>query len=204
MIKRPDRRAQQTQTIKLAAKPRWRTTSFWQEMFLYFFFLSIIGRFLEVLYSFIRPLITNGEIWYPARVTLLPSGPPYGLGAVAVILFVVPLMKKYKLNPLIVFILNTIITSTVEYLCAIFIQALYGSNLFWNYSNMPLNINGYWIGYSAAYGVVATLFIYLIYPLCQKLLASLHKRKWLFDLIFWLLFIFYLIEIVMIFTCGAS
>ncbi|NTU89578.1 MAG: putative ABC transporter permease [Actinobacteria bacterium] len=183
--------------------PKWRTVRFWQELFLYFFFLSIAGHYLEVLWSFVRPFLTGGEVWYPARITFIPSGPPYGLGAIAIIVFVLPIVRKFSLIPLVVFFLNMFVTSIVEYICATALITIGGSRV-WDYSHLPLNINGnIWIGGAALFGLAATVFLYFAYPFCEKLLEKLHENKLRFNIVFWSAFIVYALELVQLLYRGS-
>lgn len=180
---------------------KWRTTDTLKELFIYFWVTSLLGHYLEVIWAYLTRIVTNRPSWTPRAPTILPLAPPYGLGAVAVILLTVPLIKKYRLNPIVVLILNIIITGAIEYVCAVAIVLYAGHNRFWNYTNQPFNINGYVCLESAViFGIAATLFLYLIYPLCDKVLHKL--KRWQLDVTFWVLFISYAIDLIYLYISG--
>lgn len=167
---------------------------FFQELFLYFWFASLAGHFLEVIISNIYHYTMGTVIWHSKEKLIMSIAIPYGLGIVAVILTTLPLIKKYKLHPLGVFVINILITGMTEYLCALVIVWFVGCNYFWNYSNDFLNINGYVCLKTAVFfGAMATLFVYLIYPMTNKVIHKLHV--WQITIIFWTVFITFFAEI---------
>lgn len=135
-------------------------------MFLYFCLMSVLGKIFEIFF------------WHLNPTTIIPFAQPYGFGAIAVIMFVAPLIRKKLVNPFFVYILNTIAAALVEYLSAVVVVLIYGQNIFWDYSNRILNLNGY-ICFEAAvlFGLLATMFIYLLYPLTERLYKLLNKRQ---------------------------
>lgn len=186
---------------KLPEKGKKSIATFLQELFLYFWITSLIGHYLELVLSFLNQLIYGGRLWVPIIQTKIPISAPYGIGMVVVILVTLPLIRKYKLHPIGVFVLNTVVTGTVEYICAAVIVASVGYNRYWGYANQPFNINGYVCLKSAViFGIGATLFIYLLYPLIEKLVAKL--KHWQLNIIFWLLFGDYFIELSVLFAIG--
>lgn len=191
------------QNDTINATQNWRTVRFWQEIFLYFFVFSIIGHYIESIWGCVKLFINGGYLWHPSRITIIPSGPPYGFGVVAMILLVVPLIKKYKLSPLAVFIVNIFITGAIELVCGLILESL-GGGRYWNYTTLPLNVAGYvWIGSAASFSLIATPFIYYIYPFCQKSLAKLYQKENRFNTVFWIAFIFYIFELLAIYLKGG-
>ncbi|MDD2482879.1 MAG: putative ABC transporter permease [Candidatus Shapirobacteria bacterium] len=165
---------------------------FFQKMFIYFWVFSIVGHFLELIWIYILP---SG--WYPITPTIMPLAPPYGLGVVAIIVLVIPLVKKYKLNVFSVFILCTLVSSSVEYLCAAFIVLFYGYNKFWDYSSKPFNLNGYiYLQNMIIFGILTTIFLYFIYPFFNKFLQKLRKHQ--IDIIFWIFFSSYTLDVLLL------
>ena len=174
---------------------------FLQELFLFFWITSLIGHYLELVLSYLNHLIYGGGMWIPIIQTIIPLSPPYGIGMIAVILITLPLIRRYKLHPFGAFVLNTFVTGLVEYVCAAVIVAVAGYNRYWGYSGQPFNINGYVCLKSAViFGIGATIFIYLIYPLIEKLINKL--KKWQFNAIFWVLFLDYSVELTILFING--
>ncbi len=126
--------------------------------------------------------------------TVIPQAAPYGLGIVAIILITMPLMKQYKLHPTAVFLLNIGVTTVVEYICALVVVLIYGQNSYWNYSALPLNYHGYIsLGSSIVFAVLAMIFIYYIYPFCEKFLRPLKARQ--IRITFWVLFVIYVVNL---------
>lgn len=168
-----------------------------QQIFLIFFVFSIFGHYLEVVWSWVGYL-TVGSKWYPRVADLIPLAVPYGLGAVALIMFVWPIMKKYNLHIVKVFILSAIVTASVEFMCALFLVILYGKNYFWDYSSKPLNLFGFtWVGAAFLFGIVSVVFLYVIYPYCEYLLNKLSKRQ--LAIAFWPVFSLYIINLILVF-----
>lgn len=167
---------------------------FFQELFLYFWFASLAGHFLEVIISYIYHYTLGTAIWHSKVKLIMTIAIPYGLGIVAVILITLPLIKKYRLHLPGVFVINTLLTGTIEYLCSLIIVLFAGKNYYWDYSNDFLNINGYVCLKTAVFfGIVATFFVYIIYPITNKIIHRLHI--WQMTIIFWVVFITFFAEL---------
>lgn len=187
--------------MKAKAKPSKLKTPFntFKKIFLYYWLFSLVGHYGENIWAFSRHLITGEP--YKAHIvsTIIPFASPYGLGAIAIILLVWPLIKSRKINPLIIFVLNVIIAGVVEYLCAVVAAALYGHNYFWDYSTKPFNIDGYICLESVLiFGIAATIFIYFIYPFIENIIQKLSRQQ--LNIIFWILFISYIIDLTYTYT----
>lgn len=169
----------------------------WRELFIYFWVFSAIGHYIEV----IAATLSLTENWYPKMPTISPIAPPYGFGVVAALLIVLPLKKKYNLNLAVVFILNTVIMMLVEFICGFIVTLMFGYNPFWDYSHQRGNIMGFTsIRNGAMFGVCATAFVYVFYPLFEKFLRSLGQKN--INLIFWILAITYSLDILYITATG--
>lgn len=99
----------------------------------YFIIYSVVGYIIETIFS----IITKGT--WESRQSFLygPFCAIYGLGAAIMIIFLHKYSKKY--NSL--FIGGFIVGSIVEYLVSLIGELLLGVK-WWDYSDMPLNING--------------------------------------------------------------
>ncbi len=151
----------------------WKDLRFWEELFIYYCFFGVIGHFIEILWFAIRYLATDTTfklpITPPMRLAI-----PYGLGVVGIILLVVPIKERLKLKPPSVFLLNIIITAGTEYFCAFYLVKTEGYNKHWNYTGQPFDINGYTsLSAGIVFGLLATLFLYFIYPYFEKNLKKL-------------------------------
>ena len=99
----------------------------------YFIIYSVAGYIIETLYG----MITKG-VWESRQSFLYgPFCGIYGLGAVVMILCLHKFPKKYN----VLFIGGFIVGSIVEYVVSWFGEVVLGVK-WWDYSNMPLNING--------------------------------------------------------------
>lgn len=169
-----------------------------QELFIYFWICSIIGHYLEVIWAFIKHIISGAPLWQPTVPTIMPLAPPYGLGAIAVVLIVWPIIKSHKVKPLSVLALNIFTTGAIEYFCAATIVLFAGTNQFWNYSSQPFNLNGYTcLEASVLFGISATIYLYFIYPPLKKTIDKIKKRH--FSFIFWLLFVTYVADLIFLY-----
>ena len=142
--------------------------------FLYFIIFSVIGWILETCFSFY-------SLGYFTKRGFLygPLCPIYGWGAIILILF----FRTYKKHNLKLFIYAAIIFSIFEYFVSFAMEAMF-SLKWWDYSNEFMNLNGrIGIFYSFAWGVIAILFINLIYPFFKKKInIILSKMPYKFQL----------------------
>lgn len=162
-----------------------------QQLFIIFFVFSILGHYIEVAWALTLRLF--GSQWYPTITDMLPLAAPYGLGAVALIVFVWPLMKKYRHYPIRMFTLSVLITGFVEFLCALLLVLLYGKNYFWDYSSRFLNLFGFiCLSNCLLFGVASMLFLYFVYPHFQKFSEKFSRRQ--VSICFWVLLVMYIIN----------
>lgn len=126
----------QTKIEKQEEKSKNRFTimglSIWR-VFTYFIIYSIVGYLIETVFS----IMTKGT--WESRQSFLygPFCSIYGLGATIIIIFLHKHTKKYN----ILFFGGFILGSIIEYVVSIFSELMLGVK-WWDYSNMPLNING--------------------------------------------------------------
>ena len=159
-------------------EPSRKSLEFWEEIFIYFWIFSLLGHYAEVFWSYILHIVIGAPIWHPLILTVTPIAPPYGVCAVLIIIFVYPLIKKHKLSVFETFLACTVVASISEYVCAIMLVILDGRNMYWDYSRMPFNVNGFiCLQNCLLFGVAGTMFIYLIYPACEKIIRRFNKRE---------------------------
>lgn len=149
-----------------------------QELVLYFFAASLVGHYLELVWILFRyHRIHTESLVQSLTFVPLPLAEPYGFGAIALVLFVVPLVKKYKPHPAVTFFVTMIMMATVEYVCAALLTFAFGYNTYWDYSDHPFNIQGYiCLETSALFGLLATVFTYYVYPWTEQRLSALSLR----------------------------
>lgn len=177
-----------------ASKPNYKTARYWQTLYLYFWFFALAGHYLEVFCAQFYHLLTGSPAWHPIIITVIPLAAPYGLGVMAIIILVVPLVKNQKINAPIAFILSTIIASFVEYFSAVFAAHFFSQYQFWDYSKNLLNLNGYIsLQTSLTFGIAAMIFVYWLYPFCQSYLNRLKDGQ--IRTAFWALAILYAVDL---------
>jgi len=177
-------------------KLTWRQPAFWRNAFLYYWFFALFGFILEVVWR----QVTNNQYYDPFDIpTIAPLAVPYGLGAVALILIVWPLCQRFKkMNILLIFVLATLVTTAVEYLCSVIIVAFMGSNPFWDYSSFPFNFQGHICLHNAVLlGIVSTIFLRVIFPRIEQRVAKTSSK--LLNDLFLLLFVTYLADVLLVF-----
>lgn len=159
-----------------------------KKIYIIFWITSLFGYYVEIIWSLLNIYVFKISNWRPVDLTFIPVTVPYGLGVIAVILFVIPLIKRYKLHPAVVFIVSALITGAIEYVSATVIVMIYGRNEYWDYSKKFLNINGYvCLRNVLIFGVLSMLYIYYIHPRFMKFYdkhLKIHESS-----IFWVLYV---------------
>ena len=161
-----------------------RTWEFWRNMIVYFCLFSIVGHWMEAgLCLFIKWGIVpgiydpNSGIW---RDYLSPF-PVYGVGMVACGLLLYPIKTKLQdklggvWKPLLAsFVINTLVCSAIELILGLTSNMpVDGVYPLWDYSTMPFNFMGQiCLQNSTAFGVVATLMTWAVWPALQRLSAK--------------------------------
>ena len=128
---------------------------------LYFFVYGFLGWCTEVAFAawkehrFVNRGFLNG-----------PICPVYGIGVTLVVHFLSP----YRSNLIILYITSTILVTALEWLTGFILERVF-HNKWWDYSNMPLNLNGYvCLLFSLIWGVACVLIVDFIHSVIHKLL----------------------------------
>ncbi len=137
-------------------KPRYH------KYFYIFVVCCVVGFIIETLWCFVK----NG--YWESRKSLVygPFSVAYGMGGVLLTL----VLNKFKTASYPKIFLVAFLTGTVtEYICSLGQEIVFGS-VAWDYSHLPLNINGrVCLLYSLFWGVLGILWVKLIMPLFDKL-----------------------------------
>lgn len=147
----------------------------------------IVGFLVETLWC----LIKHGYIESRQSLVWGPFSVAYGMGAVVLTLA----LYKVKDAPVWkVFGVSFIVGTITEYICSLGQQIVFGS-VAWDYSNMPLNINGrVCFLYSCFWGLLGILWIKAVYPIMSKVIEKLPVK--LGTIIMWAFIVFlYLIHL---------
>lgn len=136
-------------------------------IFVFIFFIgTIIGWIYEEIFYYIfeGTLEKRGFLYGPYL-------PVYGFGAVFICLF----LKRFKKNPLIVFLLTMLITGILEYITGYILWEVY-HKMWWTYEGLFLNIGNYVCLRSVlTFAVAGLALIYLIEPYILKIVNKSKK-----------------------------
>ena len=151
------------------------------ELFGIFMICNVLGYCIEMVYGY----ITNG--YWESRQSLVigPFGLAYGLGGILLSVF---LYKDYNKKWWKIFLKSMLLGSIAEYIMSLGEELVFG-HVSWDYSNIPLNLNGrICLLYSIYWGILGLVWVKIIYPLFIKFI---HKIPIVLGkILFWALFIF--------------
>lgn len=142
----------------------------------------VIGFCVETIWCFLR----HGYIESRKSLVYGPLSVAYGMGGV---LLTVVLHKFLDSSNTKIFIISFLAGSITEYICSWGQETFFGS-VAWDYSNLPLNINGrICLLYSLFWGVLGLAWVKLVFPLMGKVLRSKHSTievtlAWIFVVFF--------------------
>lgn len=126
---------------------------------LYFFVYGFLGWCTEVAFAatkekaFVNRGFLNG-----------PICPIYGFGVVSVIW----LLSPYKSKLFMLYITSIIVVTALEWVTGLVLEKIF-HNKWWDYSDMPLNLNGYvCLLFSLIWGVACVLIVKWIHPLIAR------------------------------------
>lgn len=134
---------------------------------LLFFLVSAFGWLWEVgLY------LVNEHKFVNRGIMAGPWLPIYGAGAV----FLYLALSRWKKNPLPVFVVSLTLCSVLEYFSGFFLEKMWGVK-WWDYSEMPLNLDGRICLMSCLlFGVGGVFLIFLFIPIYTRLYNKMPRR----------------------------
>ncbi len=131
-------------------------------LILYFFVYGFLGWCTEVAFAackerkFVNRGFLNG-----------PICPIYGIGVGIVVQFLTP----YKENLVLLYIASVVMVTALEWVTGFILEKIF-HNKWWDYSKMPLNLNGYvCLLFSLIWGAACVLIVDFIHPLIHKVLS---------------------------------
>lgn len=160
--------------------------AFWRNLAVYFCVFSVASHWLEIAYCSFMDIFgivdADSLVWddpmYPFLI--------YGIGATVCALALVPLKQRLVarsaslLRAGILFFAATVAVCMLMELAMGFLlnrPDAAGVYPLWDNSQLPLNVLGQaWLVNDLALGAVAMLYTWVVYPLCQKLLAHVPLR----------------------------
>jgi len=122
---------------------------------------ALLGDIIETFYCG----LVNGQWMNRSSVLYGPFSFVWGLGAVVLTVTLQGLAGK---NDRHVFLAGFVIGGAYEYMCSVFTELVFGT-VFWDYSDMPLNIGGRTnVLFCFFWGVLAVVWIKILYPPMSK------------------------------------
>lgn len=122
-----------------------------------FFLSALLGDLIETLYC----RLVGGAWMSRSSVLYGPFSFVWGIGAVLLTVTLSPVAKK---NDRWVFLGGFFIGGAYEYLCSVFTELVFGT-VFWDYSEMPLNIGGRTnVLFMFFWGILSVVWVKMIYP----------------------------------------
>lgn len=137
--------------------------------FFQYVWIFIAGCYGGFLVETVWCLVKNGYIESRKSLVLGHLSIAYGMGAVLLTLLLVHFQhaKMWKIF-LVAFVSGTV----TEYICSLGQEICFGS-VAWDYSNLPLNINGrVCLLYSLFWGVLGVVWVKAVIPLLKKIFSS--------------------------------
>ncbi len=136
------------------------------KLFWVFFVASFLGAMTETVFM----LLTRGEIQNRSGVIYGQFSLVWGLGAV---LFTLCFQGMEGRGAAFIFLAGSLLGGGYEYLCSWVQEVLFGA-CFWDYSHLPLNINGrVSIPFAAFWGAAALLWVKVLYPWLCRLIGRI-------------------------------
>jgi uncharacterized membrane protein len=155
----------------------FKRLDFWRNLILYFMVFSFVGHWLEMAVAVVGKWWLGKEFAYGIMDNWTEPYTIYGLGAVMCILVVTVLPKKITRNLPLQYAINVLVCAVVEYVSALIIIWRFGENIFWNYDERFMNLNGQiCLGNSLLFGLAATVFMEVVYPFLEKCLQKINPR----------------------------
>lgn len=160
--------------------------------FYHYVWIFIVGCYLGFGVETLWCLIKNGYIESRKSLVLGHLSIAYGMGAVLLTLLLVHFQKSSLWK---IFLVAFVSGTVVEYICSLGQEICFGS-VAWNYSHLPLNINGrVCLLYSVFWGVLGLVWVKLVIPSMSRAFDKIHIP---FDkAIIWVFILFFVLDAVL-------
>ena len=164
----------------------------WDKLVWVFLISALLGDIIETFWCG----LVDGAWMNRSSVLYGPFSFVWGLGAVVL---TVTLQRLAEKNDRYVFAAGFVIGGAYEYLCSVFTELVFGT-VFWDYSDMPLNIGGRTnVLFCFFWGVLALVWIKMLYPPMSRAIEKLPPLAG--KLVTWLVVLFMVCNAIL--TCAA-
>ena len=134
----------------------------------YFVIYSIIGFIIETLFG----LVTKGVLESRKSFLYGPLCGIYGLGAIIMIIA----LRRFNKNNYTLFVGGFIVGSIIEYTISLIGEELFQIK-WWDYSNMPFNINGrICVSFSIFWGILAIYLMSHLNPKIDRIIDKVNPK----------------------------
>lgn len=134
-------------------------------------FIFLTGALIGWLYEVILHIFTS-EAFVNRGILHGPWLPIYGTGC----LLIVGLKKLIGNRWMIYFVISTVACGMVEYMTSWLMETVYHTR-WWDYSNMPLNLNGrIFVGGLLGFGAAGCIFAYGLLPILTRQYQKIPVR----------------------------
>lgn len=134
----------------------------WYDVLLCFFVYGCLGWCTEVVFAAVRQrkFVNRGFLNGPIC-------PIYGIGVVSVVVILEPLMD----NTVLLYLGAVILVTALEWITGFLLEKLF-HHKWWDYSNMPMNLNGYvCVLFSFIWGIACVVIVRDIHPAIYHMLT---------------------------------
>lgn len=139
--------------------------------FFQYVWIFIAGCYGGYIVETIWCLIRHGYIESRKSLVLGHLSVAYGMGAVLLTLVLLKLQQSSWWK---IFLVAFVTGTVTEYICSLGQEILFGT-VAWDYSNVPLNINGrVCLLYSLFWGVLGVFWVKVVIPLMNKIFTAVH------------------------------
>ncbi len=129
----------------------------WDKIIWVFLICALLGDIIETFYCG----LVDGQWMNRSSVLYGPFSFVWGIGAVVLTVALQHMMDK---SDRYIFIGGFFIGGTYEYMCSVFTELVFGT-VFWDYSDMPLNIGGRTnVLFCFFWGLLAMVWVKILYP----------------------------------------
>ncbi len=152
-------------------------------LFVLFLLYSFLGYICEVVFCSLtqKKLVNRGFLCGPYC-------PIYGVGS----LFILLILLRFKNDPVLVFTLGAILTSSIEYFTSFILEKIF-HNKWWNYKSYKFNINGrVCLQNTLLFGFGSLIIIYMADPIISNFLGHISIK--VLNLLCIVLFIIFIID----------
>lgn len=131
-----------------------------------FLICALLGDIIETFYCG----LVNGKWMNRSSVLYGPFSFVWGIGAVVL---TIALRQVANKSDRYVFVGGFVIGGTYEYLCSVFTELVFGT-VFWDYSDMPLNIGGRTnVLFCFFWGLLAVVWVKILYPPLERFIEKI-------------------------------